>query len=185
MGDRGVADSDQVIHGLLEAGGVIGPDDIEAPVPHRARDHDDRHLDREVAEVRHRQLRAQQDQGLASVAEEAGDGSAFVTRWGDRAERDLVAGALRRFVESADQVAVEGVLDTEHNAYQPAPAAPQQLSAAVRTVAQIVGRPPHTLPIRWARSGRIPHDDRDQGDRHPSASRDVRQRHAPLWQHNR
>ena len=92
------------------------------------------------AQIGRWQLRAEQDQRLASVLQQAGDGSVFVAGRGDGAEREFVAGGVGGRIEAADEVAVEGVLDAEHDTDQPAPAAAQHAGSAVGSVSQLLGR---------------------------------------------
>ena len=125
-------------------------------------------------------MRAEQDQGLTPVVEQAGDGSAFVAGRSHGAEREFVTGGVRGCVQAADEVAVEGVLDAEHHADQPAPDAAQHPGAAVGSVPQLLGRAPDAFPVRRARPGRVAHDDRHQGNRDPGAGGDIRQRRAPI-----
>ena len=93
VGDASVAEADEVVDGLPDAGGVVGADHVDVAVAHRPCDHDHRHPGGELAEIGRRQLRAEQDQRLAPVLQQAGDGSVLVAGRGDRAEREFVAGA--------------------------------------------------------------------------------------------
>jgi len=123
-------------------------------------------------------VRAEQHQSLAAVLQQARHRALLVAIGGDGAERQLVAEPVGRAVEPADQIAVEGVLDPEHHAEQPAAVAAQPPGPGVRTVAQLVRRPQDPLPGPRAGPGHVPDHDRDQRHRHPGPGGHVGQRGA-------
>ena len=154
VGDSAVAEVDEVVDGLVQAGGVVGADDVDGAVADGAGHDDDRHPGGELGQVGGGRLRAEQDQRLAAVLQQARDRPVFVAVRGDGAERELVADAIGGRVEAADEVAVEGVLDAEHHAEQPTAAAAQQAGPAVGAVAQLVRGLQDPLPRlpRWPRA---------------------------------
>jgi hypothetical protein len=48
MGDARVAERDEVVDGLVEAGGVVRADHVDGAVPHRAGDDDEGHAGSEI-----------------------------------------------------------------------------------------------------------------------------------------
>jgi hypothetical protein len=152
---------------------VGGADDIEGAVAGRAGDDHDGQAGGQLGEGGRRSLRAEQDDRLAAVLQQARDGAPLVAVGGNGAQRQLVAGAVGRRVEAGDQVTVEGVLHAEHHAEQATAAAAQQAGAGVGAVAQLVRGLQDPLPVRRARARGVADHDRHQGDGHPGPCRDV------------
>src|SRR5262245_22139915 len=116
VGDAAVAGGDEMVDGLVESLVVGGADDVDVAVADGPGHHDHGQAGGEVGQVGGRRPRAEQDERLAAVLEQAAHGASLVTGRGDGAERQLVAALVGRLVEAADEVAMEGVLHAEDDA---------------------------------------------------------------------
>ena len=96
VGDAGVAQVDEVIDRLVDAGVVVGPYNIDGAVTDGASDNDRGHPGGQVGQIGRWHLGTEQNQRFAAVLEQARDGTAFVPAGGDGAQRELVVGGDRR-----------------------------------------------------------------------------------------
>ena len=94
--DAAVAEADEVVDGLVQPLVVGGADDVEVPVAGRAGHDHDGQAGGELGERGGGRVRAEQDQRLAAVLQQARDGPLLVAGGGDGAERQLVAGPVGR-----------------------------------------------------------------------------------------
>jgi len=129
---------------------------------HGAGDHDHGQAGGDVGEVGRRCLRAEQDERLAAVLQQAAHGARLIAGWGDRAERQVVADPVGRLVQAADEVAVEGVLHAVNDAKEATVVAAQQTGTGVRAIAQFVRGLQNSSPRFRTGSRDAAHDDRDQ-----------------------
>ena len=170
----------EVVDGLVEPLVVGGADDVDGAVADGAGHHDHGQAVGEVGQVGRGCLRAEEDEGLAAVLEQAAHGAGLIAGRGDGAERQLIADPVGRLVEAADEVAMEGVLHAEDDPKEATAAAAQRAGPGVRAVAKLVGGPQHPLPRLGTRPRDPADDDRHQRRGHARARRDVGKGRAPV-----
>jgi hypothetical protein len=101
VGDAPVTDGDEVVDGLVEPLVVGGADDVDGAVADGAGHHDHGQAGGEVGQVGRGSLRAEEDERLAAVLQQATHGARLIAGWGDGAERQLIADPAGRLVEVA------------------------------------------------------------------------------------
>ena len=166
--------SSEVPGGEQAAADVVGPHRVAGRGRDLAGHHHERDTGGEVGECRAGHRGAHQDQRLAAVGQQAGDGGRLVAAGSGAAERDLVTEGAGRGVQGLDDLAVELVLQAEDHADQTGPAAAEQARPVVGGVAEPGGRVPHAPARRLAGPGLVPEDDGDQRPGHPGVGRHVR-----------
>ena len=123
-------------------------------------------------------MRGEQDERLAAISQQACNRAALVSPRSDGTERQLVVSEVSGGVETADEVAIEGILHPEHDPDQPAARSAQHLGATVRAIPQFVGHPPDPFTGGGTGPGRVAHDHRYKRGGHAHVSGHVGQRGA-------
>jgi hypothetical protein len=121
--DVAVAEGDEVIDGLLGALLVGHPDDVDADAAaswQAPPDLDEGDLLAKAGELLSAAGWGDQDDGLASEAQQLLHGLAFVAAGGHRSEDDVVAAALGGSVDRFGEVDLVGLLEREQDPEVPA-----------------------------------------------------------------
>jgi hypothetical protein len=114
--DVAVAEGDEVIDGLLGASLVGHPDDVDAAVSCQASpDLDEGDLLAKAGELLSAAGWGDQDDGLASEAQQLLHGLSFVAAGGHRSEDDVVAAALGGWIDRFGEVDLVGLLEREQD----------------------------------------------------------------------
>src|SRR5215211_1005641 len=173
VGDATVTDVDEVVNGLVESLVVGGADDVDGAVADGAGHHDHGQAAGQGGQVGRGCLRAEEDDRLAAVLQQAAHSLRLIAGRGDGAERQLIADPVGRLVEAGDEVAMEGVLDAEDDPEEATAAAAQQAGPGVRAVTKLVRGQQHPLPRLGTRPRDPADDDRYQRRGHARPRRDI------------
>lgn len=99
----------QVRHGQVHPDPVVDPDAVDGRRPYGPGQHDDRLPAGELGQPGGGGARAEQDQRLAAVVLQGGDGPGLGATGGDAGQSDRVAGRFGGRIDALDQVAVKGL----------------------------------------------------------------------------
>jgi hypothetical protein len=173
--DPAVAEPDQVVDGLADAGLVGHPHHVETFRGDVPRDHHQRRSRTQRAQRGRRQLGGQQEDRLAAHVEQRLDDPGLVGDRGDRAQRHGVPARVRGDLHLLRQLGPERVAQQDRDAEQAGTAAREHARRAVGAVAEPLGGRQHALAGPGARPGHVAQHERDRRGRDARLGGDVLQ----------